>query len=77
MTAMQSSTIPLSVERLKRFLKEKEVPVLAFWVPKVHWKKVLWKKFRRLFEKFDNCLRNFVTQLFHSLSNLVLVAQAF
>ena len=76
MTAMQSSTIPLSVERLKRFLKEKEVPVLAFWIPKVHWKKVLWKKFRRLFEKFDNSLRNFY-RLFHSLSNLVLVAQAF
>ena len=80
MTATQSSMLRLSIKRLKEcsftpfhhvFWKRtifERVPVvdfLDFLVPKVHWGlKNMWKKFRKMFKKFDNCLRNFVRLLF-------------
>jgi len=80
MTARQSSTISLSVKRSKEYsftlfhhvfwmrTTFEGVPVLGFLeflVPKVHLgHKNMWKKFRKMFKKFDNCLRNFVGLLF-------------
>ena len=80
MTATQSSTIALSVKRLKGYsftlfhhvfwkrTSFKGVPVWVSWVslvPKMHLGlKNMRKKFRKMFKKFDNCLRNFVRLLF-------------
>ena len=87
MTATQSSTIALSVLRLKEysftlfhqvFWKRtffEGVPVLdflAFLVPKVHWGlKNMWKKFWEFAKKIGDLRRNFV---WPTLSNLLLSA---
>ena len=43
---------------------------MDFLVPKVHWDlKSMWKKFQKF-------VKNFISPLFHSLSNLLLVDQA-
>ena len=92
MTAMPFSTISPSVERLKGysftlfhhiFWKRtifEGVPVmdfLDFLVPRVHWGlKSMWKKFQKFLKKFGNFWRNFVSPLFYSLSNLLLVDRA-
>ena len=92
MTATPSSTISLSVERLKEYLFTlfhhvfwkraifEGVPVMDFLVPKVPkmpWDlESMWKKFHKFLKKIGNFWRNFVSPLFHSLSNLLLVDQA-
>ena len=83
MTATQSSTIPLSVERMKEhsftlfrhvFWKRtifEGVPALVslvILVSRVHWGlKNMWKKFREFAKKIDDLRRNFVRP---TLSNL-------
>ena len=82
MTATPSSTITLTVERLKEysftlfhhvFWKRtifEGVPVMDFLVPKVHW------DLKSMCKKFQKFVKNFISPLFHSLSNLLLVDQA-
>ena len=80
MTATQTFTISLSIQRLKEysftpfhhvFWKRtifEGVPVLdilELMVPKVHWGlKNMWKKLQKFPEKFDDFPRNFVSLLF-------------
>ena len=90
MTATQSSTIALSVKRLKEysftlfhhvFWKRtifEGVPALGnlgFLVPEVHWGlKNMWKKCREFAKKIGNSRRNFVRP---TLSNLLPPTQSF